>query len=37
VAEAGERLRPSGRVTQNAFRWLDLTRRADFGSAAAAL
>jgi len=37
VAEAGEPFRPSGRVTQNAFRWLDLTPRPDFDSAAAAL
>ena len=37
VAEAGERWRPSGRVTQNAFRWLDLVRRPDFASAAGAL
>lgn len=37
VAEAGEPWRPSGRVTQNAYRWLDLDRRLDFDSAAAAL
>ena len=37
VAEAGEPWRPSGRVTQNAWRWLDLHRRLDFGSAAADL
>ncbi len=37
VAEAGEPFRPSGRVTQNAFRWLDLAHRSDFQSAAAAL
>jgi tRNA (guanosine-2'-O-)-methyltransferase len=37
VAEAGEPFRPSGRVTQNAFRWLDLSPRRDFASAAAAL
>ncbi len=34
VAEAGERWRPSGRVTQNAFRWLDLVPQPDFESAA---
>ena len=37
VAAAGEPFRPSGRVTQNAYRWLDLTPRPDFDSAAAAL
>lgn len=37
VAEADEPFRPSGRITQNAFRWLDLTPRADFESAANAL
>ena len=37
VSEAGEPLRPSGRVTQNAFRWLDLSQPADFASAAAGL
>ena len=37
VAEADEPFRPSGRVTQNAFRWLDLTSRPDFDGAAAAL
>ncbi len=37
VAEAGEPFRPSGRVTQNAHRWLDLASRADFATAAAGL
>ena len=37
VAEAGERWRPSGRVTQNAFRWLELVRRPDFPCAASHL
>jgi len=37
VTEAGEPFRPSGRVTQNAFRWLDLSHQPDFASAAAAL
>ena len=37
VAEAGEPWRPSGRVTQNAFRWLDLERHTGFEDAAAAL
>ncbi len=37
VAQAEEPFRPSGRVTQNAFRWLDLTSQPDFDSAAAAL
>ena len=37
VSEAGESFRPSGRVTQNAFRWLDTARRRDFAGAAAAL
>ncbi|MFQ5348839.1 MAG: TrmH family RNA methyltransferase, partial [Thermoanaerobaculia bacterium] len=34
VTEAGEPFRPSGRVTQNAFRWLDIDRPPDFESAA---
>lgn len=37
IPEAGEAWRPSGRVTQNAFRWLDVVCRPDFASAAAAL
>lgn len=37
VAEASEAFRPSSRVTQNAFRWLDLSHRPDFSSAAAVL
>lgn len=37
VAEAGEPFRPSGRVTQNAFRWLDLIHRSDLDSAATTL
>jgi tRNA (guanosine-2'-O-)-methyltransferase len=37
VSEAGEPFRPSGRVTQNAFRWLDLGHQPDFDSAAAIL
>ena len=37
VAEADEPFRPSGRITQNAFRWLDLTSQADFPGAAKAL
>ena len=37
VAEAGEPWRPSGRVTQNAFRWLDLKRHTEFADAAAGL
>ncbi len=37
VTEADAPFRPSDRVTQNAFRWLDLTPSPDFESAAAAL
>jgi tRNA (guanosine-2'-O-)-methyltransferase len=34
VTEAGEPFRPSGRVTQNAFRWLDIDQPNDFAGAA---
>jgi tRNA (guanosine-2'-O-)-methyltransferase len=37
VAEAGEPLRPSGRVTQNAHRWLDVSRQEEFEGTATAL
>lgn len=37
VSEAGEPFRPSGRVTQNAHRWLDLVFQPGFEAAAEAL